>query len=201
MRFGARRARTWRGASIGGDAFLIFAICCAYTLTILVLSSFPDTVIGKGVLNWIHASSRLTERVLSGFWVPCEDDEAACRNLHIHRHLVLACLLVAAASFLKSRPLWSVWAVAIRRALGSGDEELESPPPARFGYRQMLAGIAALVFFLLWDDYRFGSSGSLLYSERWTFLRVPVLAAVAYSFACYAAAFRRSLGMDESGQR
>ena len=179
---------------------LVLAICGSYTLAILLLSSAADTSIGQGVLHWIEASSRPAERIFVGFWLPCEEEVAACGNLHIHRHLVLACLLVAAGSFAASRPLWPVWASAIRRALGSTGE-IEAPAPALFGYGQMVAGIAATVLFLLWDDYRFGTTGSILYSERWTFLRVPVLAAMVYAFACYAVAFRLAMSGREPVRR
>jgi hypothetical protein len=51
-------------------------------------------------------------------------------------------------------------------------------------------GVAAALITLIYGDSMFAGLGDWVFAQSWTFLRAPLLATLAFSFACYAAAFR-----------
>lgn len=110
-----------------------------------------------------------------------------------YRHVLAACLLSSTVSFVASRSHWPYWAAQLRGRLRwvSGRRLRDA---ALFGHSQMVLGLISTMLLLLFAEYRLG-----LYAHSWTFLRAPVLAALAHWFACYAAAFRLCMQKSETG--
>jgi formate hydrogenlyase subunit 4 len=61
---------------------------------------------------------------------------------------------------------------------------------ALLGQARMTLGLIATVLLLLFGDWQLGEIGNYLHAHSWTFLRAPLLVALALWFACYAVAFR-----------
>jgi hypothetical protein len=120
-----------------------------------------------------------------------EPPQSRSRSLQLYWLLLASCSTVATCFFLACRSRWNSWGAAVARVLAdTGLNEEELTEAALFGFRKMILGLLGAIFLLVWDEYRFGRSETLLYSEPWTFFRVPVLTSLAFAFACYAAAFR-----------
>jgi len=56
----------------------------------------------------------------------------------------------------------------------------------------MLLGLVAVVFLLLFWESRVPILAEYLFTASWTYVRAPLLTAIAYTFACHAAALRCS---------
>jgi hypothetical protein len=59
---------------------------------------------------------------------------------------------------------------------------------AQEGYYQMIFGAVATVILMLYADQLLKGLTETLYTQPWTFLRAPLLATLAFAFACNAVA-------------
>ncbi|MGO9392728.1 hypothetical protein [Rhodoblastus sp.] len=66
---------------------------------------------------------------------------------------------------------------------------LPAPAATKWGSQTGL-GVAAALIILGYGDGMFAGLGDWVFAQSWTFLRAPMFATLAFSFACYAAAFR-----------
>ena len=60
-------------------------------------------------------------------------------------------------------------------------------------YRMMVLGALAAIFLLLFLGAGSDAAKSWLVTERWTYLRAPLLATACFAFVCHAIAIRRLL--------
>jgi hypothetical protein len=158
----------------------------AAVMRVFVVSAFCSAVIIE-MTDFLDESRRpsgglfdLLRGALSIFGADAEWPDERSRSLQLYRLLIAVCSAIATCLFLLTRHQWASWGGALARVKAA----------AQFDFRHMILGLFGVMFLLVWDEYAFGRSETALYSERWTFLRIPIATSLAFAFACYAAAFR-----------
>jgi hypothetical protein len=110
----------------------------------------------------------------------------------LYRHIVAASTFAYLVLFLALRRRQSQSSAATLAAFGRSCDYGSQVELACAGYYQMGLGVAVALITLVWGDGMFAGSDDSVFAQSWTFLRAPLLATLAFSFACYAAAFRRA---------
>jgi hypothetical protein len=119
--------------------------------------------------------------------------------LDLYRHILVFSLLIAGAWLWMLRPCWDSWANDLNPAATGNARALPlHQNMLRFSYRMMVLGALAAIFLLLFLGAGSDAAKSWLATERWTYLRVPLLATACFAFVCHAIAIRRLL---ESARR
>jgi hypothetical protein len=174
--------RLWSGSLIPRSGSVAAAV-----MRVFVVSAFCSAVIIE-MTDFVDESRRpsaglfdLLRGALSIFGADAEPPDERSRSLQLYRLLIAVCFAIATCLFLVTRHQWASWGSALARV---------NKDAAQFGFRHMILGLFGVMFLLVWDEYAFGRSETALYSERWTFLRIPIATSLAVAFACYAAAFR-----------
>jgi hypothetical protein len=184
------------------DAVLFgFRVSVVYAVLIIVFADAESSV-GALVRSWIEMTSRTFQMVFAFVPEPARSTGADISSgITTYRHVLAACLLIATASFVASQSHWPYWAAQLRdRLRRASDRTGRLRDAALFGHSQMVLGVIATMLLLLFGEYRLGETGIYLYAHSWTFLRAPVLAALAHWFACHAVAFRLCIQKPETGQ-
>jgi hypothetical protein len=172
-----------------GEAILIQAILCFGYCGLVIWGSEAGGAIETATRKWINISSTLTNAWI--FAMPEHHSQAAdAFDAPLHRHVVAASTFAPLVLFLALRGCRSQWSratlAASRRSCDHGSQlELVCA-----GYYHMGLGVAAALITLIYGDSMFAGLGDWVFAQSWTFLRAPLLATLAFSFACYAAAFR-----------
>jgi hypothetical protein len=181
------------------DAVLFgFRVSVVYAVLIIVFADAESSV-GELVRSWIEMTSRIFQMIFAFVPEPTRSTGADISSgITTYRHVLAACLLIATASFVASQSHWPYWAAQLRGLHWvSGGRRLRGA--ALFGHSQMVLGLISTMLLLLFAEYRLGETGTYLYAHSWTFLRAPLLAALAHWFACHAAAFRLCIQKPETG--
>jgi hypothetical protein len=168
-----------------------FTISVAYALVVIAFVD-AQSYIGELVRGWIETTAGIVETVLVLVPEPTRSVGTGGPNgIGAYRHVLAASLAIATVSFVGSRSRWPCWAAQLRgRLRGVSGRTGRVREAALFGQSQMALGLIATVLLLLFGEWQLGETGNYLYAHSWTFLRAPLLAALALWFACYAVAFR-----------
>lgn len=177
------------GRKLGiGDAVVIQATLCFEYCSVVILGSAAGGAIKSVTRNWIELSS-----VIANAWLFARPNQrpqgATTFDAPLYRHLIAVSTFSSIVLFLALRRHRSHWSVAILAAFRNC-EKGHRVTIARAGYYQMGLGVAATSIILIYGDGLFSGTGEWLFAQPWTFLRVPLLTTLAFSFACYAAALR-----------
>jgi hypothetical protein len=172
------------------SAILVEAqICLGYTVLVLLAVSSGG---GASVAArwWIRVSSVLTDAVLVLVSKP-HLPAGHSYEIALYRHILAASILLTVITFLACRRYGPRWvrhvAVRVTHALPRQESPNER---AQAAYSQMVLGSAATVVLMLYGDQLLGKLTETFYTQSWTFLRAPLFAILAFTFACQAAAFR-----------
>jgi hypothetical protein len=168
-----------------------FRVSVVYAVIIIAFADAESSV-GELVRSWIEITSRILQMVFAFVPEPARSTSADISSgISTYRHVLTASLVIATASFVGSHSHWPYWAAQLGgrlRCVSGRTGKLRDA--ALFGHSQMVLGLIATMLLLLFGEYRLGETGTYLYAHSWTFLRAPLLAALAHWFACHAAAFR-----------
>lgn len=178
------------GRKLGiGDAVLIQATLCFGYCSVVILGSAAGGAIESVTRNWIDLSSVITNAWL--FAMPNQHPQGVTTfDAPLYRHLIAVSTFSPTVFFLALRRHRSQWSVATLAAFRRSCKKGLRVKLARTGYYQMGLGVAATSIILIYGDGLFSKTGEWLFAQPWTFLRAPLLTPLAFSFACYAAAFR-----------
>ncbi len=172
-----------------GEAILIQAILCFGYCGLVILGSAAGGAIETTTRKWIKTSSALTNAWL--FAMPEHHSQAAAAfDAPLYRHVVAASTFASLVLFLALRRCRSQWSAATLAAFRRSCDQGTHVEPARAVYCQIGLGVAAALIILVFGDGMFAGLGDWVFAQSWTFLRAPLLATLAFSFACYAPAFR-----------
>jgi hypothetical protein len=177
-----------------------FRASVVYAVAVIGFADAESSV-GEIVRRWIEMTSRILQVVFAFVPEPARSTGADISSgITTYRHVLAACLLIATASFVASRSHWPYWATQLRDRLRPvSGRTCTLRDSAMFGHSQMVLGLIATMLLLLFGEYQLGETGTYLYAHSWTFLRAPLLAALAHWFACHAAAFRLCIQKPETG--
>ena len=166
-----------------------------YLLLVAIATKQPDSMLGTLVSGWISLSAPIVRFLF--VVVPISNEISgteAFAGLTLYQHILAVNILIACCCFVLSRRYWRSWNGRIEDALS---KRAIRPSIARYiafvGYHQLVLGLLAIFFVILFGEHQVPTLASYLFTPGWTYLRAPVLTAVAYLFACYAAALRPSL--------
>src|SRR5829696_2703524 len=173
-----------RSGSVAAAVMRVFVVSVFCSAVIIVMTDFLDES-PRPSAGLLEPFFDLLRGALSIFGADAEPPDERSRSLQLYRLLIALCSAIASLFFV-TRHHWASWGGALARVNKDGVVETAS-----FGFRQMILGLFGVMFLLIWDEYAFGRSETVLYSERWTFLRIPIATSLAFAFACYAAALRR----------
>lgn len=172
-----------------GDAVLIQAALCFGYCSIVILGATAGGGIESVARRWIDLSSAATNAWL--FAMPKEYPKGVTTfDAPLYRHLIAVSTFSSIVLFLALRRHRSQWSVATLAAFSKSYELGLCVKLARAGRHQMGLGVAATSIILIYGDGLFSGAGEWFFAQPWTFLRAPLLTTLAFSFACYAAAFR-----------
>ena len=165
-----------RSGSVAAAVMRVFVVSAFCSAVIIVMTDFLDESRrpSAGLFDLLRGA-------LSIFGADAEPPDERSRSLQLYRLLIAVCSAIATCLFLVTRHQWASWGSALARV---------NKDAAQFDFRHMILGLFGVMFLLVWDEYAFGRSETALYSERWTFLRIPIATSLAFAFACYAAAIR-----------
>jgi hypothetical protein len=185
----------WHEPTIRDAVLGEFAISIGYLLLVAIATSQPDSRLGLLVAGWISLSAPIVRYLFA--IVPMSNELSgaeAAAGLALYHHILAVNMLTACGCFLVSRRHWRAWNARIEDALST---PARRPDLVRYrasiGYHQMVLGLLAIFFVMLFGEYQLPTMAGYLFTAGWTYLRAPLLTALAFSFACHAAAFRRSL--------
>jgi hypothetical protein len=179
--FGAAPSEESGQLGICGAITICAVLSFAYTI-LVVLGLHFGGVIEEMTKNWIAICAILT----NAGQIPA--DEAAF-NAALYRNIALVSVGIASLLFFSLRKARARWATKKMRVFWRVCENGRHEELARTGYYQMGLGVIAMAFLLfLGDPARTEPSG--LFSQPWSYLRVPLLATLALAFACNAASLR-----------
>jgi len=178
------------------EAVLVeFILSSCYLLFVAIATRQSDSILGTFVAGWISLSSPMVRFLFA--IVPISNELSgteAVAGLALYQHILAVNILIACSCFALSRRHWRSWNAGIEDALSKG---ARSPSIARYiayvGYHQLILGLLAIFFVMLFGEHQVPTLAGYLFTPGWTYLRAPILTAVAYLFACYAAALRPSL--------
>lgn len=181
--------------TIGDSVLFELILASAYALLITLGAKHPETLLAAAVAGWIDFTSPAVQVVFALMPVPDGPGEGGLFDtVWVYRHILTACLLIACGHFVRSRRHWRHWG---ERLIGPLSAAAGRPGNRRrvalYGYRRMLLGLAAVMFLALFLEAQLPAIVAYLFGAKWTYIRAPLLTAMAYSFACHAAAFRVSL--------
>ena len=171
------------------------ALSTAYTVLTIARIERPNSLLGNLMQSWLDLSENLFSTFF--FFMP---EPASLTNPRLasrvseYRHALLMCVFLTLWSVLASRPHWPLWSDQLKRKLNSvrgtarGSSEFLG-----HAYRMMVIGLVAVAALMLVGEPRSEAAVAILYGNSWTFLRAPVLTAVACALACHAAALRSSV--------
>jgi hypothetical protein len=123
---------------------------------------------------------------------PCGGTKPDLHAMQLHDayiQLVVVELAIACGCFLACIPFWPNWASRLRGArrwAAARPEQVENE--LEIGQGLVVLGAFGSAWLLLASDGLFSTVGCSQLSP-WLFLRAPLLIAIIYGFACFAAAF------------
>lgn len=181
--------------SIGDVVCFEAAVSLSYGVLIIGFAADTEGLGASLVRWWIGFTSGITRLLL--VLVPDPSDLVGsdhASEVAVYRHVLVFSLLIACAIFAAFRAQRPHWAAHAKASLARLSPPGQSPgQAARIGHCHMLQGLVATVLALLYGERYLGSAAALLFAEPWTFLRAPLLATLAFAFACHATALRRCM--------
>jgi len=171
---------------------LEFMSASVYALLITLGTGHPETLLAAAVASWIDLTAPAVQVIFALVALPDSLSEGEhLDGVVVYRHILAACLFIASSHFVRSHRHWRHWGECLIGPLSVVSGRLGNRRRvALFGYRRMLLGLAAAMFLALFVEAQIPAIAGYLFTANWTYIRAPLLMAVAYSFACHAAAFR-----------
>jgi hypothetical protein len=171
------------------------ALCTAYTVFTIAALERPDSLLGNLMQSWFDLSEDLFSTFFFFMQEPASlTNPRLASRISEYRHALLVCVFLTLWSVLASRPHWPVWANQLKRKLDTvRAPRRDSSEFFGHAYRMMIIGLVAVAALMLIGEPRSEAAIAILYGNSWTFLRAPILTAVACALACHAAALRSSI--------
>jgi hypothetical protein len=182
-------------ATIGDVVLFEFVVTSVYALFVIMGVMQPETLLGVMVGDWIDFTAPAVQVLIPPVPVPDGFGEGALfAAIGVYRHILAACFVIACGCFARSRRHWRYWGERIRGRLSTATGSPGSRYRlALFGYRRTLLGLVAVMLLALFVETQMPAIAGYLFGASWTYIRAPILIAIAYLFACRAAALRISL--------
>lgn len=186
--FGARAPFEESGQlGIGGAVTICAVLSFTYSIFV-ILGLHAGGVIEEMTFKWINIFSMLTSSAPPAQSIKLPADAAAF-NVALYRNIVLVSVAVASLLFWSLRKARVRWAIKKMRVFWRVCEHGRHKYLAVTGYYQVGLGAIATAFMLFIGDPVF-TEPTGLFSQPWSYLRVPLLATLAFAFACNAASLR-----------
>ncbi len=179
--------------SLGNAIAWQFVCATGYAAAILALGGESADLLGILVNEWVLLANRFVRTVT--FFLPEPPHTFGVLGLlDLYQHILVFSLLIASAWLWMLRPCWDSWANDLYpAAIGNARALPLRQNMLRYSYRMMVLGALAAIFLLLFLGAGSDATKSWLVTERWTYLRAPLLATACFAFVCYAIAIRRLL--------
>jgi hypothetical protein len=175
------------------------ALTVGYSLLVIASLQAPSSPLAHLMAQWDLRLRPALRPLLDALGAPpCA--AASVHAVQLHRayiQLIVVNLILAAGCFLACSPDWGVWGTRLRNL-----PRWAQAPPAKteteleYAEAFTLAGALGALWFLAAAPYPADSCSTL---DPWLFLRVPLVIAVAYGLACFAAASGSARGPNVEG--
>jgi hypothetical protein len=164
-----------------------------YSAAIVALGGESVDLLSILVNEWVLLANGFV-RTVTCFLPEPPDAMDVLGPLDLYRHILVVSLLIAGAWLWILRPHWDSWANELYpAAIWNARTFRQQQDLLQYSYCIMVLGALAAIFLLLFLGAGSGAK-SWLFTERWTYLRVPLLATAGFAFVCRAIATRRLLG-------
>ncbi len=178
--------------SLGNAIAWQFVCATGYAAAILALGGESADLLSVLVNEWVLLANRFVRTVTFFLPEPPPHRFGVLGPFDLYQHILVFSLLIAGAWLWLLRSYWDDWAnelypAAIRNARTSRQRQ----DRLRHSYRMTVMGALAAIFLLLFLGAGSDATKSWLVTERWTYLRAPLLATACFAFVCHAIAIRR----------
>jgi hypothetical protein len=179
--------------SLGNAIAWQFVCATGYSAAILALGGESADLLSVFVNEWVLLANRFVRTVT--FFLPEPPLTIGVLGLlDLYQHILVFSLLIASAWLWMLRPHWDDWANELcPAAIWSARTFRQRQDLLRYCYHMMVLGALAAIFLLLFLGAGSEAAKSWLVTERWTYLRAPLLATACFAFVCHAIAIRRLL--------
>lgn len=179
--------------SLGNAIAWQFVCATGYSAAILALGGESADLLGVLVNEWVLLANRFVRTVT--FFLPEPLHTFGVLDLFdLYQHILVFSLLIAGAWLWMLRPHWDSWASELYpAAIGNAQTFRERQDMLQYCYRVMVLGALAAIFLLLFLGAGSDVAKPWLVTERWTYLRAPLLVTACFAFVCHAIAVRRLL--------
>jgi hypothetical protein len=178
--------------SLGNAIAWQFVWVTGYSAAVLALGGESADLLSLLVNEWVLLANRFVRTVILFLQEP-PHTIGALGLLDLYQHILVFSLLIASAWLWMLRPYWDSWANELYpAAIWKSRTFRQQQDLLQYAYCMMVLGALAAIFLLLFLGA--GSDAkSWLVTERWTYLRAPLLATACFAFVCHAIAIRRLL--------
>lgn len=167
------------------------AICAVATFAysiLLILGVHVGGVAEEMTRYWVEICSIITTPGRAGPSTGLPLDATAF-NLALYRNISVVSVGIALLLFFSLRKARQRWAIKKMRLFWRVCRNGRHEELAPTGYYQLGLGTIAMGVLLFLGDPSFTETAAL-FSEPWSFLRVPILGTLAFAFACNAASLK-----------
>jgi hypothetical protein len=178
--------------SLGNAIAWQFVCATGYSAAILALGGDSADLLSVLVNEWVLLANRFVRTVT--FFLPEPPHTFGVLGLlDLYQHILVFSLLIAGAWLWMLRRHWGSWANELYpAAIWKSRPFRQQQDLLQYSYCMMVLGALAAIFLLLFLGA--GSDAkSWLETERWTYLRAPLLATACFAFVCHAIAVHRLL--------
>ena len=179
--------------SLGNAIAWQFVCATGYSAAILALGGESADLLSVFVNEWVLLANRFVRTVT--FFLPEPPHTIGVLGLlDLYQHILVFSLLIASAWLWMLRPQWDSWANELYpAAIWNARTFRQRQDLLQNSYCMMVLGALAAIFLLLFLGAGSDAGKSWLFTERWTYLRAPLLATACFAFVCHAIAIRPRL--------
>lgn len=169
-----------------------FTISLMYAATVVFLYRFPNTPAGYLVHQWVALTGLVANGIFSLVPRPTTliGSEWSAK-IAMYHHILFVCMIFAVSSFIRSEAYIIYWASIFQKSAKTISSSSITPQQiALKGYGLMTSGVVAVMLLALFGEFQMPTLAPYLFVHSWTYVRAPILMAIAYAFACNGLAFK-----------